>query len=855
MRIFRREAVGFFQGGNQPRDVALAILIGLPAGMLLGANYTLVALLLAAVLLNLHSRTWVVSCLAGLVLGRLLEPVSNRVGIVLLEQSPAAAGLAVLGDGPLATLIGLDHYTWVGAAALALLIATGFSIVALRLTRRLCGRLCETLVEDPFAKRDRMWNLAGRLMFGPGHMRLLTPRAGSSPLLRPWGAVTAVFLVPTALLLPWWMAGQIAKRTLIDKLSVANGAEVDAGSVKLSLWTGQLTIEDLRFTDPRHPDRDRLRIRKVTGRVRPGALLRGHLRADQLNLHGIRVDIAEHGTNVLGDGSDLAANGPAIDDSDVRADATRATGRQLALDHCLRDWDRLRDRIATVGQLIELLSDFGGLEDTGADSGRLAHNRHGRRESRPTRCEPRRGLPRMAARSIHIEDLPRDWRLGPKSAIEITDLSSDPLSSGRPTLVHVVVPRFAAELNLKLNLHEPGQTHDVAVSAYNLSLARMVEVDRYDHGVWFDDGQVDIVGEGWADGRQLYMELQFDARQLQVQMAGQGTVAGLPCSLWNAWFERLEGFEAQAVLAGSWSDPRIEMDRQRLISSLRRQLNADGSEQLIAAINDVVSGPDKRQPPPSGKPLGYVRRAVTDEPPAGPIADALPDSFAKKSSTSPTAVARARRTHEIEPGVYPCTTTPEVWVPRPQPNIAAADAPSTSKRDGHDAIAAQSLVRWATVEGQLVIRPVEPNDSASPNNPGPRTAQATGLADSTVAPALVDLALGYDSEPFHAIDQQIVATEAILEQAAFLDDVLAGENAEPSGLARWSRQARAAVSRAWPFRGRSPEATVVEEPLPLEEPSLAEQDLRQWEPLETTRPAEEMATSTDIKPWYQRLWR
>jgi hypothetical protein len=447
----------------------------------------------------------------------------------------------------------------------------------------------------------------------------------------------------------------------------------------------------------------------------------------------------------------------------------------------------------------------------------------------------------MTATALQIEDLPRAWNLGPKAAIEIANLNSNPLASGRPTTVRAVVPQLAAEMSMQLNLHEPGQPHDVAVQAYRLPLARLVAVDRYGPEVKINGGTVDIAGEGWADERQLQVPLRIDAQQIEVRAEGLQPIAGLPPELWNEGIGRLGRLRVEAQLVGAWSRPRIEIDEASLVRSLRQQLHAAGSDRLVAAIDEAILNPQALG--------GKTHLAVADTTTDRVGSPTLDPTVSAAEQPAQTVEQYARRTApRVQPGVYPSTANPTGWVPEPpavvntsaETNVAFAESLPTETR--------------RTSEPSASVAIVVPQTEDVPA-PAVATAQPSATAVEIDPPAPVDLTLGYDSAPFDTIDRRLTQSVELLETAESVERQLAGDvvseaETPTSALAGWTQRARSAVARAWPFaQSREPgKEELADEIVPEYYPD-------QLEPWQTVDPPMEPVSTAAGRPWYERIWR
>ena len=299
LRLRQRIDRGIY-GGHRLRHVALAVGLGLLGGSVTGWNFSAAAVLALAVLVNAHTRLLAASWAAGVVLSALMSGATHFLGVAVLDWAGVGRAVAMLGDGPLAALWGWDQYELVGGATLAAILALPAARLATRATRSLAARDesiaagAAGLNAEAAAPAGRLARFATRFLFGFSTRERDCRRESAGGWLRPCGLSLAMLVMVAAGLAPDVIGPRLAARQLLREFSKANGAEVAAGAVELSLWTGRFSIRDLQVADARHLHRDRLRIGLLSGQLAPGALVRGRLQIEQLDLNQVRVDMARH---------------------------------------------------------------------------------------------------------------------------------------------------------------------------------------------------------------------------------------------------------------------------------------------------------------------------------------------------------------------------------------------------------------------------------------------------------------------------------------------------------------------------------------------------------------------------------
>lgn len=770
------------RGGRRPRDAALAVVLGLLSGMLCGWNLSVGLVLTAVVFLNVPTRLFIGAVLVGGAGAWLAADFIRSLGVTLLDRTGLSRAIAALGDGPVAAMLGWDCYAVVGGAALALAVSVPAACLAAAIA----------------AHRSRASGVS------------------TSPLLRPCGVPLGLIVAAATLAAPWWFGPQLIRDELLRQLTDYNTAEVSAADVRLSLWTGQFTVRDLRVADPENLDRDRLRISRLIGQLSPGELIRGRLHIEKVSLEHLCADVARREQAQVSDEQP----------SDVEADSLDQPAspdqRRTDIAAYLHDWPVVRRDLAWFHWLASAVE---RLADSEGDVRRL-------NSDQPTaRSDLGKRRPRVWIEQLSASDLASRWRLGRKALVELNDLSSNPRASRNPTRLRLVAPRLAGELNVEFHLEGSPHRHAIKCSAYDLDLAALFDATQAGRAANAKQGTTNLTGEGWIDHRRLDLPLQIEARTYDLPIDGPGRFAGIDNPLWRQSLSRLDRLRIEAVLGGAWAAPTLTIDSDRLLAQLKDQLRAAGAHDLVRAIDEQLARPESD--------AGAVLQASASEseltsPGVCQLSD---DEATPRVSPSPEngpPVYRASQTgHTDLSPVYPDTSTPggqidedfarrqtETGLPQATPNYPTTQSPSAN-RYGHQERAAELP---GPVNLFVGLDPIEMTSGPPAEPAPPNVAPVAPPADR--------------SWPGDARDEELSPG--------------AGEAESPrrivrhSFLARWSNVLRDRFNRS----SRVPEPEPIDEltppmaPPPFDEPPLG-------------GPLDEPGTPTTAagRPWYQRLWR
>ena len=606
MRIPSTSFSDFLRGSQHPTALWLAVVGGTLLGFTTGFNLTFLVLLLAALLLNLRSQPLAICWAIFATVAWWCRPAIEAVGRLTLDETPLGSLIARLGDGPVVALLAWDQYAVVGGLLVALAVCL------------------------PLGKIISLWNQHQRTRAATSQSSA-TATANWNPL-RPGALWVGGLLLLASGPLAATFGPAYLEHHLLAELSRANRAEVTAGDLSLGWFDGQLTMNDVRFGDPQNLATDRLQVAQLTAQIDVGALLRGYLEVEALHLHEVRpghVAYASYEEPLTHYDSTSNSNSP----------RTNRNGSvpTLRLEDYLAHWPRRTTTLNTLGQLVQQLERLACHESTNEPSARTT--------SDTTRSTLGRQRPHWHIKSLKADQLARSWGLGRRALLEVSNLSSDPQTSVRATTLKLVAPELGTEIDATLTLRGVRPRHEVNFRSFDLPLAQLLDSSHSHCVVATRGGQLSLRGEGWVDRQQLNVAVQFEATELDAHCTGTEPLAGLRPDTWNEGLRRLNSLRADALLCGTWQEPRLAISEPQLVGQFKHQLRAARQHNLVRAIEAELADEQLATHTPA-----------TAAQPTPPTSAAEPTSSAK-----PRASAQAPRqqlAQAVEPRVTDQPTTP-----------------------------------------------------------------------------------------------------------------------------------------------------------------------------------------------------
>jgi uncharacterized protein (TIGR03546 family) len=594
MGEFLSSIFGMVRGGIHPREVGLAVLLGVLAGFVAGWNLTLVALLLLVLVLRVPLRVFLQAWGLSLLLAWAMTAASFHLGRFVLEQSPLGRWLAPQADRLWVVLFDWDRYTLIGGLVWGLVLGAPAAWLMAHLTSRLqhWHRALAASVSTSSPTLRPALRLAYWAIFG-GLPQAAAP-AQPARLLRPGGIAVAVLLLLPCGLWCYACGSAWTAQRFLDLLSLANQAEVTADHVELSFSDGLLSLHNLQVPDAACLDRDRFRIGTLTAQLKPSRLLRGELHIERLLVEDVRCDVPRDRP-----ARPVQLHLPRLDLDDALAAADEAARQQrrpiedISLDEWFAHWDTYRQHLEHVRYVLQRLDEWCGrpvAEGTSAPQAGSSPVLAEELALRTARCDfGRRRLP-VVVDTVRVRRFDPAWGLGAEATLELTNLTSHPRRLGQPTQVRFAAPQHHLRVEVQLNYHEPQQPHRVAFDAQHIPLAALLagasdslrrrQVPAFSVG----SGEVRLQGQGHLDSRHVDVAFRLQLRDVQLRIPGTDELAGISPQLWNNVLSQLDACELPARLHGPWSAPKLQLETQQVVAALRDQLWRSGYHELAMQL-------------------------------------------------------------------------------------------------------------------------------------------------------------------------------------------------------------------------------------------------------------------------------
>lgn len=857
-------------GGLQARHVALAAILGVSAGFVVGPNLVLLTVLAAFLVLNAHVWTFALCWGLTAVAAAYLHNAAVRIGSVFVHQTPLGTLLERYSDSALASLLGLHDPALCGGLALAALFSLGVARTFYSTMRDLVHSVKHAASGGAATAqgRSQLPDAIGRSAGGEpwycglSAAEMVLARFFWGPLedapvrlnrqegwLRPFGWVFAGLLACMVPYLPGWLAERELKAVWLPKLAEALHMPSVVGEIEYNGWTGRLVGRDLALASwPGHAPE--VRVARLEAQISPGRILRSQLHAMHVAVQGIAI------AQPAGKASTKAGLRSGSQARSAPKASAVAAGERLDITHLIAASPHVGQGVRKLKALLDTLAAlpaFEGPKHSAAEAG---------------------SLPRLYVAKLTLESLPDAWQLGKHAAIALGPISSSPQRLARPTSLKVTAPRHGLRLVGTLNLHKESAAHRIQFEIDEQPLARLVELQTLSSTLNVRRGEARLHGMGWVQNHRLDLAVTVDLHSLDVEFAPNSKLAGLDTNLCAELLQASSALSIPLRLQGPLHALRWELSCSALAAKLAARSELAGRKDLKRHIRLALAHRDRKPRPSPRKASMRAAAAAPVEPAGEPQAIATDEPCCPAVEPEPTPF-----TVQGEVRAYPRTSIPDEQDP---PVMAAYVSPASELTRGVQSVPYAQPHNswlagpWPTDEKDLprdqvpasVQKPLPPEMplpgpiglNLGQEEDGPPLFQAgrPGLAWQTEARAkrpMPRAATASYVAPSTATGHVVTAATAPpdymqgLERAAPASEV--GSKQPKSSFSRWARSlvnklvgvpsARSQPDhegesyQGRPTLARTPEQESVDanaESCPLEEPT-AQHEL----------------------PWYRRLWR
>jgi uncharacterized protein (TIGR03546 family) len=577
-----RKVLAVFRGDVAPALVLISVSLGFWFGLTPGWYGLHVALLVLALVLNIHIGLFLITAALGKALSLAAAPVWYHLGKLAQEQLAPVFGLfAAL---PVVGLTDFSRFAVAGAviAGPVLGVLGGLALArAVRTFRRTWLKLEENSPALQQWQANRWVRLLDRLLIGK---RTVDARAALTrrPRFVRWpGVVLAVLVLAAATGGAHTLRGERLTTLAADALTQANGAQVDLERLDLDVLRGRVSVTGVQVTDPAAPARNRLAVAELTADASLWHLLTG-----RLVMHDVRVAGVEFEALRESPGRVVAAAAPAppaADESALPAELGLAGLDAQRLDSYFGTAQQIRDWLERVRPWLPAAEDEYQPPPPTEPPHRYLEYLTARAAVPPT--------PRVIVRQVELVDVATGVAQVGRGRVSCANLSDAPRAAGQPIRISIKSLEQPTQIDLTLHYDRPEGGATIVAEVGEVDLQQLQASLRPENRAVFEAGTAAAAVAGRADRKTIDLTIAVRTQNMRVR-ATSGGLFDLDPSITAEALKVLESVQTNLRVVGALTRPRLVFDIPSLTQEFRQALLAAGqtelARQLDAAIGDKL---------------------------------------------------------------------------------------------------------------------------------------------------------------------------------------------------------------------------------------------------------------------------
>ncbi|WP_018298422.1 TIGR03546 family protein [Fangia hongkongensis] len=271
----------------------LGVLFGCILGFIPGFSYApflSVLFIFLVLILNVNIGFVVILFILAKILSFAIEPVSFYFGIWLLDGAFQPIFKSMI-NMPVLAYAGFDYYLVTGAFVLSVILGVIVGLVVAFMFKSTRNRLAHIQSDKALYQQavNKWWvKLSTWVILGKSLHKVDWVALKNKRLKHPFrisGVVIVIVIIILAFLMQSMLQSKMVSNILKNELTKVNGSTVDFNHLTISATKGQLSLENLGFSNPDKLDYDQFYAKKLLARVDISALL-----SKRLVLSNVEVD-------------------------------------------------------------------------------------------------------------------------------------------------------------------------------------------------------------------------------------------------------------------------------------------------------------------------------------------------------------------------------------------------------------------------------------------------------------------------------------------------------------------------------------------------------------------------------------
>ncbi len=568
-----KKLLAIFRGSVSPLFIFLSILLGFWFGMMPGFSGFHILLIIIILILNVHIGLFLLSAAFGKGLCFAAAPILYYAGIWL--QGNLTGMYRFLGSLPVIGLTDFSTYAVAGGFVIGPIVGI---IIGLLVARSVITFRRMMLKIDEKSETFRKWysktwvRILDRILIGK-RTKDVKSMFAKTKYIRKAGAVLAILVIGGILLAAHFLKDTKIKDYAAEKMTNANGAEVDINELGLSLLNGTVSAGGIQFTDPENPSNNHLSIGTIASDASVYNLFLGKVYMDKVEVSDVQFDRKRSSPGKLAE-REVKQEREDFDPNKYKL----GTDEFAKLDKYFKDAQALKEKLQKIRKYLP--------------SGRGKEPGEAKPEPKQV---PQKYLdyltarasapvsPRFMAKEAILDKVKMSSELFGSSKIELSNLSDAPEAACLPVKIDISSLETPASMNITIDYSKEIPDLTGTFSAFDLS--KLQSSMSSDSGILFKSGTASGTFSGTATQDAIDVTLNLDVKNLDAEGQGKG-VLGLGREATTEALNVLDNLSTTIKIVGPVADPRIVFD----VGSLRKTFDQAVKNRLGKEVKNRIGG-------------------------------------------------------------------------------------------------------------------------------------------------------------------------------------------------------------------------------------------------------------------------
>jgi len=490
-----RKLLAVLRGGVSPAIIFLSVMLGFCFGLIPGWSGLHTVIVIAMLILNIHTGLFLLSGALAKSLCFAAAPVLYHVGAWV--QAHLSFVLGLLESVPLIGITDFNRYSVTGAIVLGPIIG---AIAGLLMARSVIGFRCKLLKFEEGSDKFRKWysnrwvRILDRVLIGKRTKDAKSLFAAKTKYIRKAGVALAVIVLVGSVIVTYLIKDSTIKNYASKKMTQANGAEVNLDSLNLSALAGSVSASGIQVTDPQKPQNNQLSIEKVAADASLYNLLLGKLVMEEVELSNIKFDQQRSTPGTIPE-SVAPEKPPVFDSNDFKLENIDFT----KLDTYLKDAKALKEKLQKLRRWLPKADD----KKTASQVKQIPQKYLDYLKARA--IVP--ASPRIMAKKAILDKIQIAWPIFGNSKVLLTNLSDSPKTAKLPITFEMTSYDTPASINLTIDYSTKDQVPKLSGSFKSFDLAKIQSGLSSNAGLMFESGLASGQFSGTATNESIDLTL------------------------------------------------------------------------------------------------------------------------------------------------------------------------------------------------------------------------------------------------------------------------------------------------------------------------------------------------------------